>query len=538
MSIHNSRQIDDVKIMLKTGVDGAGITNIEKTGTDGIVDTYTCTLSDGRKYTFTVTNGQGIRSIEKTGSQGIVDTYTITFLDGTTQDYTITNGNGIESIEKTDTQGLVDTYTITFDDGSTQDYTVTNGRDGGMSAYIVITGDAGATITVTSPSGSSLPVTQVSGSSTQWECETIEFGTHTVTSVLDEQTMTKTLNVDACKVYAVNVEQFSATITVTYPSGATCTCVGGSESYTATNNPETFTVHSASTFTITATDGTATDSETVTITTIGQSETVTLSFIPDGSTVTPTGDIQTWLHCADIWDKNYITIAQVLADSTTLSALIADSNAVDYMVRSATWATDVCADQTAMSYIGLDDNCADSLLADSTWRTTICNSTYFESVLNVKVPTMTSNTAPSGEAKASSSFSGTGSEYYPFKAFDKNTSTRWLSQTVYSSTVSYIQYMFTDKVVINKVHVQFDTWNTGSISTISSLKVKGSNDGTTFTNIATLSLTSKTQDFVFANNIGYKYIRLEITGYNAISTSQSVPSNVSIDELQFYGRTA
>ena len=43
MSIHNSRQISDVKVLLKTGVDGAGIANIEKTGTSGLVDTYTIT---------------------------------------------------------------------------------------------------------------------------------------------------------------------------------------------------------------------------------------------------------------------------------------------------------------------------------------------------------------------------------------------------------------------------------------------------------------------------------------------------------------
>lgn len=41
------------------GTTGAGIAKIEKTGTNGLVDTYTITLTDGGKYTFTVKNGEG-----------------------------------------------------------------------------------------------------------------------------------------------------------------------------------------------------------------------------------------------------------------------------------------------------------------------------------------------------------------------------------------------------------------------------------------------------------------------------------------------
>lgn len=41
-----------------TGDDGRGITSIAKTGTVGLVDTYTITYSDGTTSTYTVTNGQ------------------------------------------------------------------------------------------------------------------------------------------------------------------------------------------------------------------------------------------------------------------------------------------------------------------------------------------------------------------------------------------------------------------------------------------------------------------------------------------------
>ena len=94
MSRQDSTKISDVKVLLKMGSDGSGIASIEKTGTLDNVDTYTITLDDGRKTTFTVTNGTSIASIEKTDTQGNVDTYTITLTDGSTSTFTVTNGEG------------------------------------------------------------------------------------------------------------------------------------------------------------------------------------------------------------------------------------------------------------------------------------------------------------------------------------------------------------------------------------------------------------------------------------------------------------
>ena len=81
-------------------------------------------------------DGISIVSIEKTGSEGLTDTYTITYSDGSTSTFTITNGaNGsdgvsVVSIEKTGSDGLLDTYTITYSDGSTSSFVVTNGAQG------------------------------------------------------------------------------------------------------------------------------------------------------------------------------------------------------------------------------------------------------------------------------------------------------------------------------------------------------------------------------------------------------------------------
>lgn len=42
-------------------------------------------------------NGKGIVSIEKTNTEGLIDTYTITYTDGTTSTYEVTNGKNGES---------------------------------------------------------------------------------------------------------------------------------------------------------------------------------------------------------------------------------------------------------------------------------------------------------------------------------------------------------------------------------------------------------------------------------------------------------
>ena len=68
-----------VKILMLKGQEGQSIKEIKKTSTNVLVDTYTITLTDGTKSTFTVTNGKGISNIRKTGTSGLVDTYTITY---------------------------------------------------------------------------------------------------------------------------------------------------------------------------------------------------------------------------------------------------------------------------------------------------------------------------------------------------------------------------------------------------------------------------------------------------------------------------
>jgi hypothetical protein len=252
------------------------------------------------------------------------------------------------------------------------------------------------------------------------------------------------------------------------------------------------------------------------------------SGIPVGSTVTPICDIQTWLHCAGIGSKNYTTLVQILSDEVTLATLMSNSNAADYLVRSTDWANTICADSTAMAYIGENDYCAVTLLADNTWRSAICNSAYFESVLNVKVPTMTSNTAPIGECSGSGyTPSASGGGNY-FNAFDGKHNTWWNSDVVpTASNPEYIEYVFPHAVAVNKV-----AWSPYSSSVYPiQMKLKASNDGNTWTEIADITGTS--DDSQSANIVGQTaYTHWAIFVYEHQSSDRGM-----FRDLQFYGRS-
>lgn len=256
-----------------------------------------------------------------------------------------------------------------------------------------------------------------------------------------------------------------------------------------------------------------------------------LAAIPDGATATPTDDITTLLYCAGIFDKNYTTISQVLADTTSLLAVISDSNAVDYLVRSTTWAIDVCSDSTAMTYIGANNYCANTLLNDDTWRDAIVDSSYIESVLNVKVPTMTSNSTPSGQCSASSwyTYNNGGPIWH---AFDGNNDTHWWTEVGSGSSPSgWIQYEFTSAVKVYGVVLYND--NSYPVQKIVSCQAANSGSFTTLTD-GEQALPSGERTYKFSVNPSEAYTKYRLNVYS--TTMASTYYIQGITELQFYGR--
>lgn len=582
--------------------------------------------------------------------------------------------------------GLTDTQIASLQNGQVLKYNATsqkweNAEDtGGLLPHLIIITETGESVVKAVKGQTEIIATETSTG--HYECDVPEFGTWTIHAVLNGEDATVNLVVDTVKVYTVDDSHFHADITVTYPSGGTCSCSKtGETTMYATGSPYTFTVHSSGTWTITCTVDGKTYTQTVSISTSGQTESLTL---PIGSTVTPTDDVTTLLHCAGIGDSSITTLDGLLADSTTLLAVINSHNAIDYLVRSTSFASNeglvptmtsnttpsgvascspdnnseawivfdnddstyvhvlhdtttnqsnyiqysfasacmvkmikissttssnftaqnitvkvqgsndgtdfidiatfenynlghsektlsfennnsystyrlyfsgathsegsyyftyiysvqfyasyysqaIPENSTAMTYIGVNNYASNTLLADSVWLDGICNSTYFESVLNIKVPTMTSNTTPSGVASANATLSPN----QPYYAFDKDNSTVWLSTT--GTTNNYIRYQFLSNITPKKVVIVFKC-NINGASYI--VKIQGSNDGINFEEIGSTTLNSDgtynatTQNVILDNSTSYKYVELFIS--SSMLDAQS--NNISIAELQFYGR--
>lgn len=244
--------------------------------------------------------------------------------------------------------------------------------------------------------------------------------------------------------------------------------------------------------------------------------------IPDGKTVTPINDVTIWQKCAGIANPTYTTVNQILADSGTLSQLINSNNAVDYMVRSTSWASTICANQTAMQTIGANNYCSDTLIDNSTWRSAICNSTYFERVLNVKVPNMTGATSPSGQVSASASVTG----YEPYRAFNSTLQWGW-QPDAYGGVPSWIQYKFPSNVKVCKITAK---GNAGGGNQYYNLQ--SSSNGSNFTTrISSFTLNTSGEHTVSANvssTDDVQYWRVNYTGKDSTYNGWL--------QLQFYGR--
>lgn len=302
---------------------------------------------------------------------------------------------------------------------------------------------------------------------------------------------------------------------ITAETGLTVTATKDGTTLTATEvSTGVYEVEVTSAGTWTISDGTNTETVDVGI------YTATLSSVPEGSTVLPTDDIQIWLACGERTEE-YTTLSQVLGDSVCLSALLNNNNANDYLVRSTTWASTITADSSAMSYIGLNNYCSNTLLSDTTWRTAICNSTYFESVLNVKVPTMTSNTTPEGVASAESTLSA---GYSAWRAFDR-TNTPWLSGNGHIN--SWIAYAFTTEINLCRVDISLQ-YSSSSLPSSGTIRIQNSSG----TNLATDTHSSRnyTKRIILtpSDNNKDSAFKVQYAGSNG--------SYTGADEIQFYGR--
>lgn len=355
---------------------------------------------------------------------------------------------------------------------------------GGILPHLIVISETGSTVTATK--GQTV-ITATETSTGHFECDLPEFGTWTIDAILGGDDAQVSLVVDTVKVYTVDDSHFHATLTVKYPSGATCNLAGQGESYYATGSPYTFTVHHAGQYTITVVYDGVTYTENVTITTTGETFT---KKVPTPSSA-PANDINWWLWFGDV-SGTFSTLADILADSTALATLMASTDAVDYLVRCKEW------------------------------------------INKALVPTMTSNTTPSGECISSGIYSA-GFEAY--KAFDGNDSTKWSAD---GSTNKWVGYIFPNATKVGKVFLQNPTDSGYSPQGVKTFKIQYSDNGTDWTDATDTKTIAQAGNLTvdIEHNNAHRYWRmLELTMYSAnnyatLSTLQFYPVTEGIPENQ------
>lgn len=251
--------------------------------------------------------------------------------------------------------------------------------------------------------------------------------------------------------------------------------------------------------------------------------------IPDGKTALPLNDVQTWLHCAAIYNTSYNTVSQVLNDSSTLQTVCKNHNATDYIARcSSSFYGSVLANANARQYWGSENYCFEALWAASAaWRSAISsNDRTTNYMLNVKVPVMTSDTTPSGQCSASSVRNST---YAAWKAFDNNESTLWLASTqiaVGSTGSGNLTYDFGSAKRILACYFT-DTVH----SEVTAMRVRRkSSSSDSWTNVTSDAATYNQE---WQTTTAYRYWNFVVTQKNVYTTTIYCPR---ISTCQFLGR--
>ena len=141
--------------------------------------------------------------------------------------------------------------------------------------------------------------------------------------------------------------------------------------------------------------------------------------------------------------------------------------------------------------------------------------------LTDQVPTMSSATAPSGTASASTEQSGT---YAAWKAFDKNAASYWFA----TATTGWLKYQYATAATITAYSLACDGNGYGP----SGWTFEGSNDNSNWTVLDTRSgygstLTTTPVYFYCSNSTAYIYYRLNCTG-------AATAGNLAIDSFAMY----
>lgn len=309
-------------------------------------------------------------------------------------------------------------------------------------------------------------------------------------------------------------------------AGATITCTNGTKTYTKTcpsTSPYEVTFY-----------GLMAGTWTVSATVSGNTYTTTVVVV-DCVALLGGFNWRTWVDTAQFLDSSdYDSLDEVLADELAVRELCLEHACVDYMADITTANEDVetiINNDLFAKWVNNSDYSLDVLGANVIIKALMDTADkygYGEWCLMPQVPTMTSNTAPSGVVARSSISAST---YEAYKAFDNDASTRW-SSADNEGQGAWISYDFGKVTKVNKVTI-YPFFSNGTMLMLKGYKIQGSND-----NFAS-DIHDLYSDELDNVDVGKFTIDISVSEYRyyrlyATTDSYYTTKCISINELQFY----
>ena len=152
---------------------------------------------------------------------------------------------------------------------------------------------------------------------------------------------------------------------------------------------------------------------------------------------------------------------------------------------------------------------------------------FYGRELTPLVPTMTADNAPKGTVTASSEYNN--STRAKWRAFNGDKTDGWMPTEANGYNNNYVQYTFTEAMKVTMA--KFFLTAGGSSTTVTSSKIYGSTDGSTFSEIGSIDCAYNAEKCVPVTSALYKAVRGSITGK---SPSESILSGNGYN-FQFFG---
>lgn len=226
-----------------------------------------------------------------------------------------------------------------------------------------------------------------------------------------------------------------------------------------------------------------------------------------------------------------LSLEDVLTSSSGMKKILSNSNSIDIIVNDYDkYGKIIVNSKSSMESVINNSKIFNKILMNSKWTSGMLKSNIsiesLDSSNPVVVPTMKSNTSPSGETFASSAYSGCNA----YKAFDNDDADYWAVAEGLSYKDQYIGYDFVTPIWVYKVEIKFIKGKQDTDFVIEASNNR--NDNWTIIKSG-LHESSEKQTIIMNNyNQKYRYYRVRLLS----NIPQSGSGNTVIQRLQFYGK--